>query len=276
MPVKIVVTDEQGATIRTIYGPAQKGFNRAVWDLRYEGPKRLNFNQPPQGENADADFGFNFGGGPLVLPGTYKVSVTAGGKTETQVVQVGLDPRIPVDLAAFRAQVQAGLELRDELNALTEALNRINSLKKQVAALPGILGAEGQGAEVQASYRPVLEQARALSRKLDQVEAPLYNNEVQAGASDRLHFLSRFHDRLQGIMRSVISDYGQAPSDPQREEMAEVRKELEGHLEAINQLLNTDVAAFNRMALEHGASTLFAGPPITLTPANRTVAGAGN
>jgi photosystem II stability/assembly factor-like uncharacterized protein len=276
MPVKIVVTDDQGATVRTFYGPAQKGFNRAVWDLRYEGPKRLTFNQPPQGENADADFGFNFGGGPLVLPGTYKVAVTAGGKTETQTVQVGLDPRIPVDLAAFRAQVQAGLELRDELNALTEALNRINSLKRQVAALPGILGAEGQGAEVQASYRPVLEQARALSRKLDQVEAPLYNNEVQPGASDRLHFLSRFHDRLQGIMRSVISDYGQAPSDPQREEMAEVRKELEGHLEAINQLLNTDVAAFNRMALEHGASTLFAGPPITLTPANRTVAGAGN
>ena len=276
MPVKIVITDEQGQTIRTIYGPAQKGFNRAVWDLRYEGPKRLNFNNPPQGESADAESGFNFSGGPLVLPGMYKVSVTANGKTETQVVQVGLDPRIPVDLAAFRAQVQAGLELRDELNALTEALNRINSLKRQVAELPGILGAEGQGAEVPASYRPVLEQARALSRKLEQVEAPLYNNEVQPGASDRLHFLARFHDRLQGIMRGVISDYGQAPSDPQREGMAEVRKELEGHLEAINQLLNTDVAAFNRLALEHGASTLFAGPPITLNPANRAVAGAGN
>jgi photosystem II stability/assembly factor-like uncharacterized protein len=276
-PVKIVVTDEQGATIRTFYGPAQKGFNRAVWDLRYEGPKRLNFNQPPPGESGDADFGFNFGGGPLVLPGTYKVSVTiAGTTTQTQVVQVGLDPRIPVDLAAFRAQVQAGLELRDEVSALAEALNRVNSLKRQVAALPGILGAEGQGAEVPASYRPVLEQARALSRKLEQVEAPLYNNEVQPGASDSLHFLSRFHDRLQRIMRSVISDYGQAPSGPQREEMAEVRKELEGHLEAINQLLNTDVAAFNRLALEHGASTLFAGPPITLSPANRAVAGAGN
>jgi photosystem II stability/assembly factor-like uncharacterized protein len=273
-PVKIVVTDEQGETIRTIYGPAQKGFNRAVWDLRYEGPKRLNFNNPPQGDRPEAEFGFNFGGGPLVLPGTYKVSVTAGGKTETQTVQVGLDPRIPVDLAAFRAQLQAGLELRDELNALTEALNRINSLKRQIAALQGIIGSEGS--EMMASYRPVMEQARALSRKLDQVEAPLYNNEVQPGSSDRLHFLDRFHDRLQGIMRSVISDYGQAPSDPQREEMAQVRKELEGHLEAVNQLLNTDVAAFNKLAAERGASTLFAGPPIKLNAGGRTVAGAGN
>src|SRR5205823_3866607 len=161
-----------GATVRTIYGPAQKGFNRAVWDLRYEGPKRLNFINPPQGERADADFPADNSGGPLVLPGTYKVSVTAGGRTETQTVQVGLDPRAQVDLNAFRAQAQAGLELRDELGALTEALNRINSLKKQVAALQGLLGAEGQGAETQAAYRPVLEQARALSKRLEQVEMP--------------------------------------------------------------------------------------------------------
>jgi photosystem II stability/assembly factor-like uncharacterized protein len=275
-PVRIVVTDEQGAVVRTFYGPAQRGFNRAVWDLRYEGPKRLNFNNPPQGERADADFPTEFSGGPMVLPGTYKVSVTANGKTETQDVQVALDPRIQVDLNAFRAQVQAGLELRDELSALTEALNRINSLKRQLAALPGILGAEGQGADVQAAYRPVLEQARALSRKLEQVESPLYNNEIQPGASDNIHFLERFHDRLQGIMRGVISNYGQAPSDPQREEMAEVRRELEGHLAAVNQLLNTDVAAFNKLALERGASTLFAGPPIQLKSSGGTIAGGGN
>jgi hypothetical protein len=275
-PVRVIVADERGATVRTLYGPSQKGFNRAVWDLRYEGPKRLNFIQPPQGERADADFPADNSGGPLVPPGTYKVSVTVNGKTETQTVEVGLDPRVQVDLNAFRAQVQAGLELRDELDALTEALNRINSLKKQVAALQGILGAEGQGSETRAEYGPVLEQARALSRKLEQVEMPLYNNEVQPGASDRLHFLERFHDRLQAIMRGVISDYGQAPSDPQREEMAEVRRELEGHLEAVNQLLSTDVAAFNRLASERGASTLFAGPPIQLKAAGRTEAGGGN
>jgi photosystem II stability/assembly factor-like uncharacterized protein len=275
-PVKIVVTDEQGTTVRTIYGPAQKGFNRAVWDLRYEGAKRLNFLPAPQGERTDADFPFDNSAGPFVLPGTYKVSVTAGGRTETQTVQVGADPRLQVDLNAFRAQVRAGLELRDELSALTEALNRINSLKKQLAALPGLLGAEGPGAEVQAAYGPVLEQARALSKKVEQVEMPLYNNEVQQGASDRLHFLERFHDRLQAIMRGVLADYGQAPSDPQREEMAEVRKELEGHLAAVNQLLSTDVAAFNRLAVERGASTLFAGPPILLKSAGQTASAGGN
>ena len=67
-----------------------------------------------------------------------------------------------LNLNAYRAQVQAGLELRDEVSALAEALNRINNLKKQIATLQEVIGGEGQAQEVQATYRPVMEQARAL------------------------------------------------------------------------------------------------------------------
>jgi hypothetical protein len=70
-------------------------------------------------------------------------------------------------------------------------------LKKQIASLQELLGGDGQGTEAQAAYKPVLEQARLLSKRLEQAELPLYNNEVQPGASDRLHFLESFHDRLQ-------------------------------------------------------------------------------
>jgi photosystem II stability/assembly factor-like uncharacterized protein len=273
-PVKITVTDEKGATVKTFYGPAKMGFNRASWDLRYEGAKKLNFLPPPPSDSAEAEFAFDSAVGPMVLPGTYKVSVTVNGKTATQTVQVGLDPRIQTDPGAFRAQVEAGLELRDELSALTEALNRINSLKKQIGSIQEMLG--GEGTDVQVSYKPVIERARGLSKKLDKVELPLYNHEIQAGASDRVHYLARFYDRLQGIFRGVMSDYGQSPSELQREEMAEVRKELEGHLAAFNQLLNTDVVAFNKLAAEHGSSTLFAGVPIELKAGGLTTSQAGN
>jgi hypothetical protein len=68
-------------------------------------------------------------------------------------------------------------------------------------------------------------------------------------------------------MRSVVSDYGQAPNDVQLEEIAAVRKELDGHLKAINDVLTTDVVAFNKMSIEAGASTLFAGVPIEIKSA---------
>jgi len=275
-PVKVVVTDEQGTLIKTFYGPAKRGFNRANWDLRYEGAKKLNFTPSPASEREDADFQEDNSAGPSVMPGVYKVAVTANGRTQTQTVQVGLDPRVQTDVNAFRAQVQAGLELRDEVSALAETLNRINSLKKQIASLQELLGGEGQGAEAKAAYQPVLEQSRLLSKKLEQAELPLYNNEVQPGASDRLHFLESFHDRLQGVMRNVLSDYGQAPSELQREEMADVRTQLQGYLNTVNQLLVTDVATFNKLAIERGASTLFAGQLIELKASTQTSAGTEN
>ena len=117
---------------------------------------------------------------------------------------------------------------------------------------------------------------RAFALIVRQYETPLYNYEIQPGSSDDIHFLSRFYDRLQGLMRGVVSGYAQAPSDVQREEMATVRKELEAHLQAVNQFLNTDVAAFNKLAIEHGASTLFAGLPIELKSGRQTAVGGGN
>ncbi|MGI8656313.1 MAG: hypothetical protein ACR2LC_13990 [Pyrinomonadaceae bacterium] len=275
-PVKIVVTDERGALIKTFYGPAKRGLNRTNWDLRYEGAKKLNFTPSPAAEREDADFQEDNSAGPSVMPGVYKVAVTANGRTQTQTVQVGLDPRVQTDVNAFRAQVQAGLELRDEVSALAEALNRINSLKKQIASLQELLGGEGQGVDAKAAYQPVIDQARLLSKKLEEAELPLYNNEVQPGASDRLHFLERFHDRLQGVMRNVLSDYGQAPGELQRAEMADVRNQLQGYLNTVNQLLVTDVAAFNKLAIERGASTLFAGQLIELKASTQTSAGAEN
>ena len=76
-------------------------------------------------------------------------------------------------------------------------------------------------------------------------------------------------------MRSVVSDYGQAPSEVQREAMTEVRRQLESHLQAVNQFLSTDVAAFNKLATERGASTLFAGLPIEVKSGDGAIAGAG-
>jgi hypothetical protein len=39
--VRIVVTDEKGAHVTTLWAPAKEGINRHVWNMRYEGPKRI-------------------------------------------------------------------------------------------------------------------------------------------------------------------------------------------------------------------------------------------
>ncbi|HKW75303.1 MAG TPA: hypothetical protein VJN64_07235 [Terriglobales bacterium] len=263
-PVKITVSDSAGQEMRTFYGPSKYGVNRATWNLRYDGPKKLNFLPPREGAEEE-EFFFDPNAGPTVLPGNYKVSVTVNGKAETQTVQVQTDPRFKLDPEALQAQLKLGLQLRDEVSALDEELNRLNSLHRQITSLEDLLGSEETtGGEVNVAYKPVLDQARSLDKKITAIEEPLYNSEIQPGSQDDVHYLERFHSRLQSIMRSVTGGYGQAPNELQIEEANEVHKELETHLANLNNFLNSEVAAFNKTATEHGSSTLFAGAPIQI------------
>jgi photosystem II stability/assembly factor-like uncharacterized protein len=265
-PVKITISDSSGQVVRTMNGPSKYGINRVSWNLRYDGPKRLNFLPAPD-RGDEEEFFFDPSTGPTALPGTYKVAVTVNGKTQTQDVVVQTDPRFKFDDNAMRAQFKLGMELRDEVSALHEALNRLNSLHKQIANLQEMLGGdEGQEGQTNVSYRPVLEEARALDRKITALQAPLYNSEIQPGSQDDIHYLQRFQNRLQGAMRGVMGGYGEAPRDIQLEEAAEVRKELDAHLQQFNAFLNTEVAAFNKKAAEHGSSTLFAGDAVQIKP----------
>ena len=264
-PVKIVVSDSSGQVIRTMYGPAKAGLNRVSWNLRYDGPKRLNFLPTPPGEREEEEFFFDPSAGPTALPGTYKVAVSVNGKTESRDIQLENDPRFDFDANALRAQLKLGLELRDEVSALNEALNRLSSLHKQITSLQEIIsGDEAAEGQTNVSYKPVLEQARALDKKLSSMQSALYNTEAQPFGQDDIHYLQHFHDQLQGLMRSVMGGYGESPTELQIEEATSLRKELEQHLQEFNAFLNTDVAAFNKTAAEHGSSTLFAGTPVQI------------
>jgi hypothetical protein len=270
--VKITVSDSSGQVIRTMYGTTKYGLNRVAWNLRLDGPKRLNFLPPPDGLD-EQDFFFDPNTGPNALPGTYKVAVTVNGKTETQTVEVQNDPRFKFENAAMQAQFKLGVELRDEVSALHEALNRLNSLHKQVTSLQELLVAEdSQDGASNAAYKPVVEEARALDKKIVAMQEPLYNHEIQPGSQDDIHYLQKFQNRLQGVMRGVMGGFGEAPSPILLEEAGEVRKELEKQLADINTFLNTEVVAFNKKAAERGASTLFAGGPIQI----KTGAGAAS
>ena len=55
------------------------------------------------------------------------------------------DPRFKFEAEGMRAQLKLGLELRDEVSALHEALNRLNGLHKQITSLQELLASdEGQ------------------------------------------------------------------------------------------------------------------------------------
>jgi photosystem II stability/assembly factor-like uncharacterized protein len=107
---------------------ARAGMSRGVWDLRY--PSAF----PEAGGGGE---GGPPGRGPLVLPGTYQVRLTAAGHQLTQPLKVVMDPRstaTPTDLAkqfdlAFKAwrDLKKTSDTRGQLTALRRRLAEIKS-----------------------------------------------------------------------------------------------------------------------------------------------------
>lgn len=86
----IRVEDASGKKIREFDGPSDPGINRTAWDLRYAPPGELtevqvsNLNAPVLSQ------------GPLVEPGTYRITVFAGEERRSKDVIVEEDPRITI------------------------------------------------------------------------------------------------------------------------------------------------------------------------------------
>ncbi|HWR14192.1 MAG TPA: hypothetical protein VN577_05160 [Terriglobales bacterium] len=258
-PVKIVVTDETGAPVRTIYGPSKAGVNRAVWNLDYEPATRLSFL--PEREPNEY---FDSASGVPVLPGTYNIAVTVNGKTEKTTVKVGPDPRYEMNMEVARTQTKYGLETRDLLNAFNATLNRLDAMRAQLTTVQKLLSTAEEGSTLAVSYKPVIDNARDLEKKLKDFQEGFYNSENQGG-SDRLHFLARLHDRVESLARGGANfGYNEPVSALYQDELAELRPQVQKIVGEFNALLSNDVTNFNKLALEKGANTLYAGVPIEL------------
>lgn len=73
-PATITVADAGGKTVATFEGPADAGFNRALWNMRPSPPPGLD-------ENAARRFRFTT---PPLPPGDYRITVEAAGQTVTK------------------------------------------------------------------------------------------------------------------------------------------------------------------------------------------------
>ena len=253
------VTDSHGDTVIVdSSGPGKPGVNRYVWNLRYAGPARLSFERTAE---ADEENPFRQVTGPRAIPGTYTVALRAGGYTETKTVTVEPDPVLGGDAAKFAAQLHAGLEWRNALSALNEMLNRITSLETQLKNTQQALRDNVSGDSAMAG--PVTRQGRELGRKLKELKDSLYNSDVQREAGqDDIHFLNRFHDRLQQLGFGLAFAYAQPPTEVVAARFKELRAALDGYIAKFNDLVRTDVAGFNKTAEERRAPVLVAGAPI--------------
>jgi photosystem II stability/assembly factor-like uncharacterized protein len=173
--VTIRIVDEEGSQVRKLTGPGTDGVHQVAWALDRAGERRLG------GRGGGGGEGGREPGGPLALPGRYRVQVIAAGDTAEAPVRVLPDPRIPFDPGTAERVVV----LHDRLLAIQRTVNtqvdRIREARETVERIQDVLGAaEGE----------VADRSREIAAALDSLEWLVTGEEAPQGRPSRPELIS--------------------------------------------------------------------------------------
>ncbi len=206
--------------------PATGGMHRWVWDLRYTTPRATNYSYPISAVPHDTP---RTPQGPLALPGTYTIRLTAGGKVLTAPLTVKMDPRVhstPAELASlFAAQVM----LADLVSRSATASLEAHSAREQLEKL-------GKNAAA-----PVKEAIEAVDKEL----AGVLSGRARAGGGEAEPGL----DDVAGESAGLYEQVGMADATPtvaQIKAASHAGDELFEALKRWEKAKTTSIPALNR------------------------------
>ncbi|MDE3186657.1 MAG: glycoside hydrolase [Acidobacteriota bacterium] len=112
--------------------PAGPGMHRWVWDLRYAAPTATQYEYPISAVPHDTP---RTPQGPLALPGTYHVRLTANGKTLTAALTVTKDPRGQASATDLESLFNLEYKLYGIVSISAEAALQAHSIREQIERL---------------------------------------------------------------------------------------------------------------------------------------------
>lgn len=256
-PVTIKISDAAGHEIATLHGPGKAGINRISWNMRYEGAKLPKFL------HTHSFFGMMGGPtGPLALPGTYRLSITAGKGKAQEKIQVDPDPRLSTPMSVQTAALKSGLELRNDVDALVHVLDRLHTMNDILGKVVVSTAGAAKGSDRAAAH----DAARSLKEELGALAVKLYNPERQYNVpEDSLHYISRFGARLYNTYQEIaFMGPNQAPNAEQQGVIGTLEGELHQYLDEFNGKILPAEKSYNRAAYKAGVETLPVGNPIVV------------
>jgi len=211
----------------------EAGLNRFVWDLRYPDAHRFK----------GLVFWAGSTRGPLAVPGTYKTRLAVGNWSETREFKVVKDPRVKTTQEELQKQFDLLVRIRDRLSAANDAVKQIREIKDQ---LDGVAARARQLPDGKAIA--LARQADSLKAKLGSVEESIYQVRNRSN-EDPLNFPIKVNNKLASLAGVVGSADG-PPTDQSYQVFDELSHELQGYLDRLTAIVQTDVPAFNRVAKE--------------------------
>ena len=183
--------------------------------------------------------------GPVVKPGSYRVTLEIDGQSQAADFAVVKDPRVKTSKKAFDEQFALLQELYGNLGSLNGAVNRIRLLKRQLNDLPKRLGEKDKGLK---------EQATGLIGKLEAIEGVLVDIKRET-PRDVLRNPAGLNDTLNDVI-SVVAIADAAPTAQARQVAQEVMGTVNGEIKKLDKLIAGDVQAFSTVLRGAGLDVL--------------------
>ena len=258
-PARVEILDSTNKVVRTLNQPTRAGYNRVIWDLRYDAPRVValrtvapdnpNIFEEPRFRNRPTRPITHWGiqgaqtSGPIAVPGRYTARLTVNGKTESQSFTILKDKEISSTEADLVASTQAQIRVRDGLTSSADLVNRLEVMRRQIS----------DQTKASAGKTDVLTGLSGLEQKMLNVELMLLSRADMN--SDDKYYVEPFKIYmaliwLNGVVGTGAGDVAggaeYAPTEASLKWLATLEKDLDAAKAAYKSLVENDLAAFNK------------------------------
>lgn len=220
---------------------ARAGANRFVWNLMYNGPKRI-----PGSINDDGSYE-----GAMAVPGDYTVRLLVGKDTLSRGFTLRPDPRVQLTAAEYTAQFEATKAVGARITSITDAVARMQDLQQQ-------LDQRARQASSQAYADSVKTMATALRKKLEAVRAEVYEVYTKADQAT-LNYPIKLYQMFV-TLNSQVNEGTNPPTRQHGEILTDLSTKLNVQLNTLQQLEDNDLQQFNALLTRLGVPNVFVAP----------------
>jgi hypothetical protein len=201
------------------------GLNRATWNVEYQGPTTFP-GMVLWGATTS---------GPAAPPGQYQARLTVDGRAQTQPFTVKRHPLRSATDADLKEQFDLAMRIRDKVSEANNAVILIRSVKQQV-----------KDRLAKSNDAQLADAGGKLTSSLSAVEEAIYQVKNQS-SQDPLNFPIKINNRIASLLRAVNTGDGK-PIAIVLPIFQDLSGELKVQTDKLQQVLSTDLAAFNAAA----------------------------
>jgi len=239
--VKLHIVDSNGDTIRTLKHKGKKGINRVMWDFKGEASDDMDLHMKPLHANW---FEMDKNGNRKSLvgkisvispPGMYTVKTTIGESSFEQPIELVKDPNSEGTEQDIMAQVNMLNSLKNDMNATTAIIDKVEDLRKQLKDIDQMLST---------TQRKLLkEDISSLSEVLVSFESKLMQLKATGFGQDVVRWHAKLAEKIF-YLASTVATADFAPADPHIEVHELLQSRITEYQSELKNIIENDVNAF--------------------------------